>query len=102
MPAVPVWGTAAGAQEYLVRGKRYYENRNYAAALPQLQDAAKEGYGEACYLLGRMYDFGLGVEQNYPIALCKFQRGLEYGSFSWREAVFSREFYTFATRKKNK
>ena len=64
-----LWGMAAGAQENLVRGKRYYENRNYAAALPLLQDAAKEGYGEACYLLGRMYDFGLGVEQNYPIAL---------------------------------
>ena len=74
-----LWGMAAGAQENLVRGKRYYENRNYAAALPLLQDAAKEGYGEACYLLGRMYDFGLGVEQNYPIALRMFQRGLEYG-----------------------
>lgn len=72
-------GLSAVAQDNLTRGKRYYEYENYTSALPLLQAAAKEGYGEACYLLGRMYDYGLGVEQNYPIALRMFQRGVEYG-----------------------
>lgn len=70
---------SALCQSQLERGKQYYEWRDYARALPLLQQAAKEGYGEACYLLGNMYYYGNGTEKNYTIAMRMYQRGLEFG-----------------------
>lgn len=69
----------AVAADNLSQGKRYFESGQYRTALPYLQSAAKEGYGEACYLLGRMYCKGLGTEKNYEVARRMFERGLEYG-----------------------
>ena len=69
----------AVAADNFSQGKRYFENGQYRTALPYLQSAAKEGYGEACYLLGRMYCKGLGTEKNYEVARRMFERGLEYG-----------------------
>lgn len=66
----------------LTKGKEYYEWRAYSKALPYLQSAAKEGYGEACYLLGNMYMSGLGVTKNYEIAMRMYHRGLEFGYLS--------------------
>lgn len=74
------------AQSSLNKGKSYYEmaeeNRDadyYRIALTNLQAAAKEGYGEACFLLGQMYRYGKGTEQNYPIAARMYQRAIEFG-----------------------
>ena len=72
-------GLSASAQDNLERGRNYYEMQRYQEALPLLQAAAKEGFGEACYLLGQMYDYGLGAAKNYDVALRMYQRGLEYG-----------------------
>ena len=69
----------AVAADNLSKGKRYFESGQYRTALPYLQSAAKEGYGEACYLLGRMYCGGLGTEKNYEVARRMFERGMEYG-----------------------
>lgn len=67
------------AQYNLEKGREYYNRQNYIQALSYLQNAAKEGYGEACYLLADMYYYGRGPEINYTIALRMYQRGLEYG-----------------------
>lgn len=86
------------AQENLSNGRNYYDmaiatvaqNRTttwakaeadelFRKALPYLQAAAKEGYGEACYLCGHMYRKGLGVAPDYTIAQRMYERGLEYG-----------------------
>lgn len=66
-------------QQRLEQGKQYYKWGDYAHALPLLQQAAKEGYGEACYLLGNMYYDGNGAEQDYAMAMRMYQRGLEFG-----------------------
>lgn len=63
----------------LTQGKEYYKWKQYSKAVPYLQSSAKEGYGEACYLLGNMYLFGLGVTENHEIAMRMYQRGIEYG-----------------------
>lgn len=72
-------GLSALCQNRLEQGKQYYQWRDYGRALPLLQQAAKEGYGEACYLLGNMYYYGYGTEKNYSIAMRMYQRGLEFG-----------------------
>lgn len=48
-------------------------------ALPYLQAAAKEGYGEACYMLGNMYYHGKGVAKDVTIAINMYKKGLELG-----------------------
>lgn len=53
--------------------------RYFSEALASLQAAAKEGYGEACYLLGNMYNYAYGTEQNFMLAMRMYQRGLEFG-----------------------
>lgn len=63
----------------LEQGRHYYKYKDYSSALPFLQTAAKEGYGEACYLLGNIYQFGLDIPENYEIAIRMYKRGLEYG-----------------------
>lgn len=51
----------------------------YKNALPLLQSAAKEGYGEACYYLGDMYENGLGVTANLEIARRMYEKAIEFG-----------------------
>lgn len=77
------------AQGNLENGLRYYNWKEYKTALPYLQSAAKEGYGEACYLLGEMYYYGLGTEKNPTIAMRMYQRSIEYG-FTKGEAELGR------------
>lgn len=74
-----LYGLTALCQSQLEQGKQYYNWQDYARALPLLQQSAKEGYGEACYLLGNMYYYGYGTEINYQIAMRMYQRGLEFG-----------------------
>ena len=93
------------AQENLSRGKTEYNSalvtllqnpnsswvKNDAAtkfqfALPYLQSAAKEGYGEACYLLGNMYRYGWGTNRDYEIAKRMYERGIEFGYTAHGEA----------------
>lgn len=69
----------AQAQATLETGRRYYMWKEYARAVPYLQSAAKEGYGEACYMLGEMYYNGNGVEKNYTIAKRMYERSTEFG-----------------------
>lgn len=77
-------------QNYMELGKQAYQNavnqgrdpndRQYREALPLLKYAAKEGYGEACYLLGEMYRKGLGMETpDLSIAMRMYERAIEFG-----------------------
>lgn len=70
---------SAWSQENFNRGKQLYENSRYKEALSLLQSAAKEGYGEACYMLGKMYYSGKGTEKNLTIAIRMYERGIEFG-----------------------
>src|SRR5689334_20463811 len=45
-----------------------FENGDYTTAYPHLMQAAKDGNEEAMYLVGRMYEYGYGVQQNLPEA----------------------------------
>lgn len=58
---------------------KFYGADNYRKALPYLQNAAKAGYGEACYLLGNMYYWGYGIEKNYAIAKTMYERSIQFG-----------------------
>lgn len=83
--------TSSGfAQDNMSVGKSYYEKaqnawsdyereRYYSSALPLLQVAAKDGFGEACYLLGNMYRYGCGTTADKAIAVRMYNRGFEFG-----------------------
>lgn len=71
--------SAATAQNNLERGRDLFNWGSYREALPFLQSAAKEGYGEACYLLGKIYHYGWGISKDASIAHKMYQRGIEYG-----------------------
>ena len=69
--AAVVITSSSFAQDNMSVGKSYYEKAQnawsdyerehyYSSALPLLQAAAKDGFGEACYLLGNMYRYGFG------------------------------------------
>ena len=82
--ALTSWSTHA--QNNMERGRQAYDRAvdwdrpsYYREALAPLQAAAKEGYGEACYLLGEMYRRGLGIEKNLTIALRMYSRAIEFG-----------------------
>ena len=45
----------------VIVGFSAYENGDYTTAYPHLVQAAGEGNAEAMYLIGRMYQYGYGV-----------------------------------------
>ena len=56
-------------------GIRLYKNKDYQAAVPYFQRAAKNGSLKALDFLGYMYELGKGVEKNYTIALNLYKKG---------------------------
>ncbi len=48
----------------VIVGFSAYENGDYTTAYPHLVQAADEGNDEAMYLLGRMYQYGYGVNRD--------------------------------------
>lgn len=72
-------GVSVLAQTNIDRGRSLYNSMQYKNALPLLQSAAKEGYGEACYYLGDMYENGLGVTANLEIARRMYEKAIEFG-----------------------
>lgn len=53
--------------------------QTYKDAIPYLQAAMKEGFGEAAYLLGDMYLKGLGTKVDYQAAKEMFSKSIELG-----------------------
>lgn len=108
--AIIITVTALSQSSDLQQGRYYFENRNYTAAIPYLQRAAKAGNAEAQYLIGWMYFNGSGVEENHQIGktmtLRAAQQGLtsaykQMGDFENAEKNFSKaaEYYTKAVEK---
>ena len=58
---------------------RAYKNSDYATALRELKPLAEEGHAEAQFWLGKMYNRGDGVPQNYKTALKWWTRAAEQG-----------------------
>lgn len=53
--------------------------KTYTDAIPYLQAAMKEGFGEAAYLLGNMYLKGLGTKVDYKLAKDMFTQSIALG-----------------------
>ena len=54
-----------------------YQNNDYITARRQFMDLAEKGQAEAQRFLGRMYDKGLGVPQNYLSAVNWYKKAAE-------------------------
>lgn len=74
--------------------------REFRLALPYLQSAAKEGYGEACYLCGNMYGKGWGVNKDYNIAIRMYERAIEFGHNQGEVELGDIYFYAYDNPKK--
>ena len=60
-------------------GISLFQSKNYTAALPHLQRAAKAGNIQVLSYLGYMYEKGLGTTKNYTSAFNMYKRGADNG-----------------------
>lgn len=65
----------------LQRGVEAFDNKRYEEALPFLQSAAKAGEAKAQYLLGQMYNYGLGVTASAQISLNMYNKAIAQNYF---------------------
>lgn len=72
---------AYSQEDSYTRAKRCLERGNNVAAIPLLETAAKDGFGEAAYILGQMYydDRTADVKQDYVKARVNFNKAIELG-----------------------
>lgn len=54
-----------------------FENGDYTTAYPYLMKSAKDGNTDSMYLLGRMFQYGEGIEKNYSEALNWYQKAAD-------------------------
>ncbi|WP_235852580.1 SEL1-like repeat protein [Helicobacter vulpis] len=71
--SLSVYDTSAYTSAYYNKAKEAYKDKDYAHALRYFQKAAQTGDGAAYYNLGRMYQNGLGVPQDYEKSIQYFQ-----------------------------
>lgn len=65
-----------------ISSEKYFNNKEYAKALPLLQDEAIKGLKPSIYRLAYMYQNGLGVEVNYKKAAFWFQQAASEYSYT--------------------
>ena len=74
------------------KGLTAYKNKDYAIAIAEWEPIAQKGYGGAAYKLGKIYQLGQGVPQDYGKAIKWFERAGKgrYGAKKkfWRGAAF--------------
>ena len=74
------------------KGLTAYKNKDYAIAIAEWEPIAQKGYGGAAYKLGKIYQLGQGVPQDYGKAMKWFERAGKgrYGAKKkfWRGAAF--------------
>jgi len=80
-PAVQVNAEAAAVREGVVA----FRTGAFATALEDLEPLAKNRNAQAAYLLGQMYDDGLGVKKDTDTAITWFRTAAEGG---WPDAKF--------------
>lgn len=66
-------------ESQLDKAIKYYNNKQYAKALPLFRQLADKGDATAQNFIGCMYDHGRGVEQNYSEAAKWFRKAAEQG-----------------------
>lgn len=77
LAAPAVW---ADVKDNLQKGDRAFKAKDYATALQQYQEAAKQGSAAAENNLGYLYAHGLGVTQDYAQALGHYRTAAEAGN----------------------
>lgn len=63
------------------KGKKYYEKKDYAKALPLLAQAAEQDNSDALYLLAKSYLFGEGVEENITVGYAMMEEAAYKGNY---------------------
>ena len=58
------------------KGEDLFNNQNYSEALPYLEEAANHNNDEAQFLLGKMYQQGLGTEIDYTKAVKWYEKSI--------------------------
>jgi TPR repeat protein len=71
---------SAGCTDHLQEGIGAYKEKNYAAALKELQPLADKGNAEAQVYIGFMYDNGEGLAQDYRQAVLWYGKSAEQGN----------------------
>jgi TPR repeat protein/serine/threonine protein kinase len=59
-----------------------YGRKEYAASEPLFEHACNGGHADSCDYLGWMYQYKLGVDQNYAQAIAYFDKGCGLGSMA--------------------
>ncbi len=59
--------------------KPLYDAKNYTEAFPLMYKAAEKGHARAQFYVGRMYNIGLGVEQDYDKAMEWYLKSYKQG-----------------------
>lgn len=73
------------ADEYFNNGQKYWNQKQYEAALPLLNKSASMNHAKAQYLLACCYSYGKGVEKNSEKALEWYQKAAENGNMPAQE-----------------
>jgi TPR repeat protein len=76
---------AAGPREDVAAALAAYKKDDYVTALRLLRPRAEQGYPEAQYNLGAMYELGQGVLQDHAVAL-NWSRQLSRAT-SWPKSI---------------
>ncbi len=76
-------GADAGFPESAcIAGSIYFVREDYDSAAPHLESAAEEGYANAQFFLGRMYEDGLAVKKNTDKAIELYKKAMEGEQYS--------------------
>lgn len=75
------------AEECYSKGKKYYVLDNVEMALEWYHKAAEKGSAEAKYILGNMYEHGVGVPQDSIKALRWYLRAAKQGNKDAKKAI---------------
>jgi hypothetical protein len=67
------------AQVEAMQGQNYFDQKDYAHALPGFQEACTGGDSSGCFGIGYMYHTGLGVDQDYKKAGEFFKQACDLG-----------------------
>jgi hypothetical protein len=72
-------GNSTAAQAAANRGLSFFNQKDYAHALPPLQEACTGGDAASCNLMGKLYEDGQGVNQDYREAVDFYKRACDLG-----------------------
>ena len=68
------------AEEMYLKGREYYDKKDYKQAFEWYKKAAEYGHAPAQYHLGLCFEFGAGIEQNYTKAVEWYKKAAEQGN----------------------